>query len=178
MARRHIEGEMTIDEVREQIKSYYQSKTNREPDDEGKQEADKVSANITKILSTRTLDFSTNGYISLHRRIFEGVLKFAGQVREYDIMKKEWVLNGDSVSYLNWEDLRRAIDYDLEQERNFSYAGLSADEIVAHIARFVSGLWQIHAFGEGNTRTTAVFTILYLRSIGFDVSNNLFADHS
>lgn len=178
MARRHIEGEMTIDEVREQIKSYYQSKTNREPDDEGKQEADKVSANITKILSTRTLDFSTNGYISLHRRIFEGVLKFAGQIREYDIMKKEWVLNGDSVSYLNWEDLRRAIDYDLEQERNFSYAGLSADEIVAHIARFVSGLWQIHAFGEGNTRTTAVFTILYLRSIGFDVSNNLFADHS
>ena len=178
MARRHIEGEMTIDEVREQIKSYYQSKTNREPDDEGKQEADKVSANITKILSTRTLDFSTNGYISLHRRIFEGVLKFAGQVREYDIMKKEWVLNGDSVSYLNWEDLWRAIDYDLEQERNFSYAGLSADEIVAHIARFVSGLWQIHAFGEGNTRTTAVFTILYLRSIGFDVSNNLFADHS
>lgn len=178
MARRHIEGEMTIDEVREQLKSYYQSKVNREPDDEGKQEADKVSANITKILSTRTLDFSTNGYISLHRRIFEGVLKFAGKIREYDIMKKEWVLNGDSVSYLNWEDLRRAIDYDLEQERNFSYAGLSADEIVAHIARFVSGLWQIHAFGEGNTRTTAVFTILYLRSIGFEVSNNLFADHS
>ena len=178
MARRHIEGEMTIDEVREQLKSYYQSKVNREPDDEGKQEADKVSANITKILSTRTLDFSTNGYISLHRRIFEGVLKFAGKIREYDIMKKEWVLNGDSVSYLNWEDLRRAIDYDLEQERNFSYAGLSADEIVAHIARFVSGLWQIHVFGEGNTRTTAVFTILYLRSIGFEVSNNLFADHS
>lgn len=178
MARRHIEGEMTIDEVREQIKTYYQSKANREPDDEGKQEADKVSANITKILSTRTLDFSTNGYISLHRRIFEGVLKFAGKIREYDIMKKEWVLNGDSVSYLNWEDLRRAIDYDLEQERNFSYAGLSADEIVAHIARFVSGLWQIHAFGEGNTRTTAVFTILYLRSIGFEVSNNLFADYS
>lgn len=178
MARRHIEGEMTIDEVREQIKTYYQSKANREPDDEGKQEADKVSANITKILSTRTLDFSTNGYISLHRRIFEGVLKFAGKIREYDIMKKEWVLNGDSVSYLNWEDLRRAIDYDLEQERNFSYAGLSADEIVAHIARFVSGLWQIHAFGEGNTRTTAVFIILYLRSIGFEVSNNLFADHS
>lgn len=178
MARRHIEGEMTIDEVCEQIKSYYQSKANREPDDEGKQEADKVSANITKILSTRTLDFSTNGYISLHRRIFEGVLKFAGKIREYDIMKKEWVLNVDSVSFLNWEDLRRAIDYDLEQERNFSYAGLSADEIVAHIARFVSGLWQIHVFGEGNTRTTAVFTILYLRSIGFEVSNNLFADHS
>lgn len=116
--------------------------------------------------------------MSLHRRIFDGVFKFAGKIRDYDIAKKEWVLDGDSVSYLNWEDLRWAIDYDIEQERNFSYTRLSSDEIVIHIARFVSGLWQIHAFGEGNTRTTAVFTILYLRSIGFDVTNNLFADYS
>lgn len=82
------------------------------------------------------------------------------------------------MNYLNWEDLRRAIDYDIEQERNFSYIGLSSDDIIKHITRFVSNLWQIHAFGEGNTRTTAVFTIQYLRSIGFDVSNNLFANHS
>lgn len=177
-ARKHIEGEITIDKARELIKSYYQSKTSREPDDDEKHEADSVSANITKILSTRTLDFSTNGYVSLHRRIFEGVFKFAGKIRNYDIVKKEWVLDGDTVSYLNWEDLRLAIDYDIEQERNFSYAGLSIDEIVTHITRFVSRLWQIHAFGEGNTRTTAVFAILYLRSIGFDINNNLFADHS
>lgn len=177
-ARKHIEGEITIDKARELIKSYYQSKTSREPDDDEKHEADSVSANITKILSTRTLDFSTNGYVSLHRRIFEGVFKFAGKIRNYDMVKKEWVLDGDTVSYLNWEDLRLAIDYDIEQERNFSYAGLSVDEVVTHITRFVSRLWQIHAFGEGNTRTTAVFAILYLRSIGFDINNNLFADHS
>ena len=124
------------------------------------------------------MDFSTNGYVSLHRRIFDGVFKFAGRIRDYDITKREWVLDGDTVNYLNWEDLRRAIDYDIEQERNFSYAGLSSDEIIKHITRFVSNIWQIHAFGEGNTRTTAVFTIQYLRSIGFDVSNNLFANHS
>lgn len=175
---KHIEGDITIDEARELIKSYYLSKSNREPEEDEMREADTVAANITKILSTRTLDFSTNGYVSLHRRIFDGVFKFAGRIRDYDIAKKEWVLDGDTVNYLNWEDLRRAIDYDLEQERNFSYVGLSSDDIIKHITRFVSNLWQIHAFGEGNTRTTAVFTIQYLRSIGFDVSNNLFANHS
>ncbi len=120
---KHIEGDITIDEARELIKSYYLSKTNREPDEDELREADTVSANITKILSTRTLDFTTNGYVSLHRRIFDGVFKFAGHIRDYDITKREWVLDGDTVNYLNWEDLRRAIDYDIAQERNFSYAG-------------------------------------------------------
>lgn len=172
------EGEIDIDEARELIKSYYQSKTQREPDDEEKQEADKVSANITKILSSQTLDFSTGGYISVHRRIFDGVFKHAGKLRNYDITKREWVLDSDTVNYLNWEDLRRAIDYDISHEKEFSYKGISPDAMVEHITQFVSGLWQIHAFCEGNTRTTAVFTILYLRSIGFKVDNSLFAQHS
>ena len=177
-AQRHIEGEISIEEVRDLVKTYYQSKTLRESDDDDKQEADKVSANITKVLSSKTLDFSTSGYISVHRRVFEGVFKHAGTLRKYDITKREWVLDGDTVNYLNWEDLRRAIDYDIEQEKSFSYKGLSSDEMISHISRFVSGLWQIHAFCEGNTRTTAVFTILYLRSIGFQVNNELFANHS
>ena len=177
-ARRNIEGEITIDEARERVKTYYISKTQREPDDDDKQEADQVSANITKILSADTLDFSTKGYVSLHRRIFEGVFKHAGRIRDYNITKKEWVLEYDTVHFLNWEDLRRAIDYDIEQERSFSYKGLSSDELIAHVTRFVSGIWQIHAFGEGNTRTTAVFAIQYLRSLGFSVDNNAFAKHS
>ena len=177
-ARKHIEGDIDIDEARELIKTYYQSKTVREPDDDEMREADKVSANITKILSSKTFNFSTNGLISLHRRIFDGVFKHAGELRTYDITKKEWVLEGDTVLYLNWEDLRRAIDYDLEQERAYSYKGKSSDERMNHLANFVSKLWQIHAFGEGNTRTTAVFTIQYLRSLGFDVNNDQFARHS
>ena len=177
-ARKHIEGEIDIDEVRQLVKTYYQSKTQREPDDDGKQEADKVSANITKILSSQTVDFSTGGYIAIHRRVFEGVFKHAGKLRDYDITKREWILDGDTVNYLNWEDLHRAIDYDIEQERAFSYRGISSDDMVIHISHFVSGLWQIHPFAEGNTRTTAVFVILYLRSIGFEVNNDLFARHS
>lgn len=177
-ARKHIEGEIDIDQARELIKTYYQSKQSREPDDDQMQEADKVSANITKILSSASLDFSSQGIIALHRRIFEGVFKHAGKIRDYDITKKEWVLDYDTVHYLNWEDLRRALDYDIEQERSFSYKGLTKDDLISHITQFVSGIWQIHAFCEGNTRTTAVFTILYLRDIGFQVNNDLFADHS
>jgi len=178
LARRNIEGEITIDEVDRLLKSYYESKTVRDADDDDKEEADKASKNIKRILSSDTLNFTTNGLVSLHRRIFEGVFKHAGEFRHYDITKKEWVLEGDTVRYLNWEDLRVALDYDIEQERNFVYKGKSQDEAVAHITRFVSGIWQIHAFPEGNTRTTAVFTILYLRSLGFNVENDLFASHS
>ena len=177
-ARRNIEGKISIDEARELIKTYYITKTHHAPDDDEKQEADQVSANITKILSYSSLDFSTKGYIALHRRIFEGVFKHAGQMRNYDIAKKEWVLNGDTVNYLNWEDLRMALDYDIEQERNFIYKGISPDNLISHISRFISGIWQVHAFREGNTRTTAVFAILYLRDIGFDVANDMFAEHS
>lgn len=177
-AGRHIEGDISIDEASSLIKSYYESRAGREPDSAGMQEADKVSVNITRVLSSQTLDFSTDGFISIHRRIFDGVYRHAGRLRDHNISKKEWVLDGDSVSYLNWEDLRRALDYDLERERHFSYRGLSAKETAAHLARFVAGLWQIHPFCEGNTRTTAVFLIQYLRSIGFNADNGLFAEYS
>lgn len=142
------------------------------------EEADKVAANIKKILSSKTLAFNTNGFIATHRRIFEKVFKHAGKIRQFDITKKEWVLRGATVNYLNWEDIRNALDYDIQQERDFSYKHLSDDEKIKHICRFVSGLWQIHPFQEGNTRTTAVFIIQYLRSIGYDVTNNLFEEHS
>ena len=178
VAKRNIEGEITLDETRKLIDSYYQSKTVRTPKDEDEEEADKVSANIAKILASKTFAFNTNGYVSLHRRIFEGVFKHAGEIRQYDISKKEWVLEGDSVNYLNWEDLRRALDWDIEQEKNFSYKGLTDDEKIEHIAKFISGIWQIHAFREGNTRTTAIFTIQYLRSLGYMVNNEMFAKHS
>ena len=178
VAKRNIEGEISLDETRKLIDSYYQSKTVRTPKDEEEEEADKVSANIAKILASKTFAFNTNGYVSLHRRIFEGVFKHAGEIRQYDISKKEWVLEGESVNYLNWEDLRRALDWDIEQEKNFQYKGLPDDEKIEHIAKFISGIWQIHAFREGNTRTTAIFTIQYLRSLGYEVNNDMFAQHS
>ena len=177
-ARRNIEGDINMEEARELIQSYYRSKTNRTSKDNETEEADKVSVNIAKILGEQSFAFSIVGITSIHRRIFEGVFKFAGKIRDYDITKREWVLRGDTVLYVNSQDIRPALEYDLEQERNFSYTCLSMNEIINHIAKFVSGIWQIHPFGEGNTRTTAVFTIKYLRSIGFKADNELFADNS
>ncbi|MGL4411699.1 MAG: Fic family protein [Bacteroidales bacterium] len=175
---KHIEGDISIDEVKSLINTYYQSRTKRTPDDDETEEADKVSANIARILNEQSFAFSVTGFTSIHRRLFEGIYKFAGKIRDYDITKREWVLRGDTVLYVNADDLRTAIEYDLEQEKSFSYRGLDMDDVVAHIAKFVSSIWQIHPFAEGNTKTTAVFTIKYLRSIGFDVNNDLFANNS
>ena len=177
-ARRNIEGEITIDEARELVKEYYIKKTAHDADDEDKEEADLVSGNISKLLQTDAFTYSAAGLAAIHRAIFEGVFKHAGRFRDYDISKKEWVLRGDSVLYGRWQDLRMAIEYDLEQERQFSYTGLNKDQMVEHIARFVSGLWQAHPFREGNTRTTGIFAIKYLRMLGFNVNNELFANHS
>jgi len=137
-----------------------------------------VAANISRILGEPSFTFSVVGITSLHRRIFDGVFKFAGQIRNYDITKKEWVLRGDTVLYVGADDLRRALEYDLQQEKEFSYQDLSMTDTINHLAKFIAGLWQIHPFGEGNTRTTAVFAIKYLRSMGFNVNNDLFAQES
>ena len=177
-ARRHIEGEITIDEAKELVKQYYVSKTQHDDEEDGKQEADRVSANIAKIINERAFTFNTTGLISIHRNLFSGVFKHAGQLRDYDITKNEWVLRGDTVLYGRWQDLRMALDYDIEKEKQFDYKGLSMEEVIVHLSRFVSGIWQTHPFREGNTRTTAVFTIKYLQSIGFKADNRMFEEHS
>lgn len=177
-ARRNIEGEITIDEARELVKQYYVSKTTHDEDDADKEEADRVSGNIAKLLQTDAFTYSVAGLAAIHRAIFEGVFKHAGRFRDYDISKKEWVLQWDSVLYGRWQDLKMTIEYDLEQERQFDYTGLDKGQIIEHLARFVAGLWQIHPFAEGNTRTTAVFIIKYLRYLGFSVNNDLFERHS
>ena len=176
-AKRNIEGEISIDEARELVRQYYITKTSHD-DKDNKEEADKVSGNISKLLQTNAFTYSVAGFAAIHRAIFEGVFKHAGQFRNYDITKKEWVLNGDTVLYGRWQDLQMSIEYDLEQERQFNYSKLSRDQTIEHLAKFVAGLWQIHPFREGNTRTTAIFTIKYLRSQGFLINNELFEQHS
>ncbi len=173
-ARRNIEGEISIDEARELVKQYYITKTAHDEDDADREEADKVSSNIAKLLQTDAFTYSVAGLSAIHRAIFDGVFKHAGRFRDYDISKKEWVLEGDSVLYGRWQDLRMAIEYDLDQERQFDYTALTKKQMVEHLANFISGLWQIHPFTEGNTRTIAIFTIKYLRSQGFRVNNELF----
>lgn len=178
-AKRNIDGEISVAEATSIIDSYYESKADRSGNDnERTEEADKVSSRIAQILSEKSFNFSPSYLIALHGRLFAGIFKFAGKIRDYDISKNEWVLDGDSVMYGAAFELKAALDYDFEQERHFSYKNLTLEETVNHITFFVSRLWQIHAFGEGNTRTTAVFTIKYLRSLGFNADNELFAENS
>lgn len=177
-ARQNIEGDISIDEVKQRIDSYYKQQPVKDSDDRT-EEADKVSARIAEILSEQTFSFSPIEYLTIHRRLFQGLYSHAGKVRDYNITKQEWVLNGETVLYGSAESLKATLEYDFEQERKFSYKGLSQQEIIGHIAHFISYLWQIHVFGEGNTRTTAVFLIKYLRKLGFKaVNNDLFAEHS
>ena len=177
-AKQNIEGDISIDEVKKLIDSYY--KLHPVKDTENRtEEADKVSARIAEILSEQTFTFSPVEYLANHRRLFQGIYSPAGKIRDYNITKQEWVLNGETVLYASAESLKATLEYDFEQEKKFSFKGLSQQEIIEHIAHFISDLWQIHTFGEGNTRTTAIFLIKYLRKLGFkEVNNDLFAKHS
>ena len=177
-ARQHIEGELDIAAVQQRIEDYYRTTEGRELALQRTDEADIVATRISAVLAEKTFSFIPSSYANLHKRLFSGVLKHAGEYRTVNISKREWVLDGESVLYAPYELLRETIEYDFTQERNFSYKDLSAVESVKHIAKFISDLWQIHPFMEGNTRTTAVFTIMYLRQFGFLVNNEPFRDHS
>lgn len=176
-AKQNIEGDITIEEVKQLIDNYYKQSPTQTNEDRT-EEADKVSARIAEILSEQTFTFSPAEYIAIHRRLFQSIYKFAGKIRDYNITKQEWVLNGETVLYGSAESLKATLEYDFDQEKKFSFKGLSQQEVIEHIAHFISSLWQIHIFGEGNTRTAAIFLIKYLRTFGFQVNNDLFAEHS
>ena len=175
---KNIEGKITMKEAQNLIDSYYEERPVHLPDDERTEEADKVSLRIAEILSETAFSFSPNEYIAIHRKLFQGIYNHAGKIRDYNITKKEWVLDGATVMYGSASELRATLEYDFSQEKDFSYKSLSMDEIIHHLAVFISRLWQIHIFGEGNTRTTAVFFIKYLRTLGFAATNDIFAENA
>ena len=175
---KNIEGKITMKEAQNLIDSYYEERPVHLSDDERTEEADKVSLRIAEILSEIAFSFSPNEYIAIHRKLFQGIYNHAGKIRDYNITKREWVLDGATVMYGSASELRATFEYDFSQEKDFSYKGLSMDEIIHHLAVFISRLWQIHIFGEGNTRTTAVFFIKYLRTLGFAATNDIFAENA
>ena len=177
-ANKNINGDITLEEARKLVEDYYIAKPLPAGDKTRTDEADIVSARVSEILAEKTFSFSPVEYIAIHRRLFEGIYKFAGKIRDYNISKNEWVLNGETVYYASAQSIRDTLDYDFAQEKKFSYKGLSLAQTAENIAKFASGLWQIHAFGEGNTRTTAIFIIKYLRTFGFDVTNDIFAENA
>lgn len=177
-AKEHIEGKISIAEANQRIHSYYEERESRNEMEADTKEADIVSVRIAQILGEKTFQFSPVEWQNIHRRLFEGVFQHAGKIRDYNITIKEWVLKSETVTYASYESMRDTLDYDFRMEKEFSYEGLSLTDSIRHIAKFTSGIWQIHPFGEGNTRSTAVFVIKYLKTFGFTVSNEAFAENS
>lgn len=176
-AAKNIKGEITLKEAYQLIESYYQEKPYH-TEIERTEEADKVSVRIASLLTEKAFSFTPKEYVAIHRKLFTGIYPHAGQLRDYNITKKEWVLDGDSVIYGSATELEATLDYDFSQERAFSYRNLPTNAMIKHLAEFVARLWQIHIFCEGNTRTTAVFFIKYLHTLGFDVTNDIFAENA
>lgn len=180
VAKDNIEGKITVDEAAEQVARYYQANPAKTVKERNEKEADEVSARIAKLLSTHTFSFRPTELVSIHKALFSGILsdEIAGKIRTYDIVKKEPVLNGETVVYGRAENIMEMLEYDFSQEKAFKYQGLSKRAKAERLAKFVSGVWQIHPFGEGNTRTTAVFVIKYLYTMGFETNNDLFEQNA
>ena len=174
-AEKYINGEISLEELDKLVNSYYENK----PEESNRaKEADKVSNRIAQVISDDAFVFTVGQLISIHKALFQDILSKAGKLRDYNFAKREWVLDGRSVVYGDFKELQATLEYDFEIERKFRYAGLSINEVIDHLATFVANLWQIHPFEEGNTRTVAVFFIKYLRTLGFDVTNDVFAKNA
>lgn len=177
-AKEHIEGTIDMDTARNRIDSYYETRAERRETEKRTEEADRVAARIAQVLSEKTFQFSPAEYRMIHKRLFSGIYDHAGMIRPYNITKKEWVLHGKTVFYTSADSINATLEYDFGQEKQFSYQGLSLPESVKHLAKFTSDIWQIHPFCEGNTRTTAVFIVKYLKTFGFHINHDAFAAHS
>ena len=178
-ARRNIEGEISMAEAGRLIGAYYRVKEVREEAAKTRtDEADIVAQRIAEILAEPTFSFSPASFVAIHGRLFRGIYRHAGRIRDYNITKSEWVLKQDTVRYEGADMIAATLEYEFGRERKFDYKGLSQTEMIAHFARFIADVWQIHPFGEGNTRTTSVFAIKYLRSLGFGIDNKVFAENS
>lgn len=177
-AKEHIEGTIDIETVQSRIESYYESRESRREAERDTEEADRVASRIARELGEKTFQFSPVEYLMIHKRLFSGIYDHAGTMRTYNITKKEWVLQGETVLYASADSIQATLEYDFNTEKQFVYQGLTLQESVKHLAKFASDIWQIHPFCEGNTRTTAVFIIKYLNTFGFEIKNDAFADNS
>lgn len=182
LAKENIKGNMTYSEVEHNLSEYYE-KIDRSELNRSEKQADEVSVRIVKILNDHAFTFSFLTYKLYHKELFSGVDigisgKYVGNFRDYNISKKEPVLDGKSVQYADFRMIEETLKYDFDEERSQKYFSMSKDKQIQRISEFTSRIWQVHPFGEGNTRTTAVFIQKYLNSMGFEINNDMFKENS
>lgn len=178
LSQKNINGELKYYEVEGLLKTYYETQDDNNINVQREKECDLVSLRIAQLLEDKSFKFSPITLKNIHKHLFKDIYDFAGNYREYNITKKEEILNGNTVKYVNYQDIESYFEYDFKEEKEFDYSKLTKDELIVHIAKFTSSIWQVHPFGEGNTRTTAVFIEKYLNNMGFSVNNEMFKDNS
>ena len=178
LSEKNINGELKYYEIENSLKTYYKSQNSNDINIQREKECDLVSLRIASLLEDKSFGFSPVTLKNIHKYLFKDIYNFAGDYRDYNITKKESILNGDTVKYVNYQDIESYFDYDFKEEREFDYSKLDNDELIKHIAKFTSSVWQVHPFGEGNTRTIAVFIEKYLNNMGFCINNDMFKNKS
>lgn len=178
-----IKESQTYYEIEEKLKKYYAKQDLDNPKIQAEKECDLVATRIAKIIDESHFVFSPIALKSIHKYLFDGVFsqineRYVGNFRDFNITKKEPILNGESVKYGEYREILEYLSYDFEMEKNKNYTKIPKEEWGRHIAKFISNIWQIHPFAEGNTRTTAVFTIKYLNQKGLPCDNTIFKKHS
>ena len=178
LSQKNINGELKYNEVENLLKTHYEEQDSDDIKIQREKECDLVSLRIAQLLEDKSFGFSPITLKNIHKYLFKDIYDFAGNYRTYNITKKEDILNSDTVKYVNYQEIESYFDYDFKEEKSFDYSKLNNDELINHIAKFTSSIWQVHPFGEGNTRTTAVFIEKYLNSMGFNVNNEMFKNNS
>lgn len=178
LSQKNIKGELKYYEIEDRLKSYYETQDVSKIEIQKEKECDLVSLRIANLLEDKSFGFSPITLKNIHKYLFKDIYDFAGNYRTYNITKKEAILNGETVKYVNYQEIESYFEYDFKEEKEYDYSKLNKDELIKHIAKFTSSIWQVHPFGEGNTRTTAVFIEKYLNNMGFQVNNDMFKDKS
>ena len=172
----NIKNEISLDELENRLKKYYDDLNDSYTRDE--HECDFVSLRIMQILQNDMFYLTIDFYKYVHYFLFKDVYKFAGKFREVNISKNEKILNGNTVVYCDYNRIRDYLIYDFSDERQEDYKELNTSDKIISISNFTSCVWQVHPFMEGNTRTTAIFMIKYLKELGYNLNYSLFKDNS
>ena len=178
LVEKNIEGEITNLQVEEFLHNYYKTKDLTDNKISNEQECDLVATRIVEFLNDDSFSFRPITLKVIHKYLFQGIYDFAGIYRDYNISKNESILNNETVNYSNYNEIEKTLEYDFKEEMEYDYSKLTLEKQIERLATFTSNVWQVHSFGEGNTRTVVVMIEKYLRSLGYNVNNDLFKENS
>lgn len=134
-------------------------------------EADIVIVRLKEILGSEDFTYGYESYLKLHQQMFQDIYPFAGELRKIDMQKSERILSGFPMIFGDKSQISKQLRKVFkEKEINFE---ASKEEIVAQLVDFMSSIWEIHPFREGNTRSIITYTMKYIKHSGLKIDENL-----